>query len=95
MNKEKEKISKKFNYDGSTTYLFQDENGDAQMTVYNISSGVKVIHHSFHTDSSYLGAAKKGNVIEIHHCREGRIEHSLNNSFFYLMPGDLALDMVK
>lgn len=65
------------------------------MTVYNISSGVKVIHHSFHTDSSYLGAAKKGNVIEIHHCREGRIEHSLNNSFFYLMPGDLALDMVK
>lgn len=95
MNKEKEKISKKFNYDGSTTYLFQDENGDAQMTVYNISSGVKVIHHSVHTDCSYLGAAKKGNVIEIHHCREGRIEHSLNNSYFYLMPGDLALDMVK
>lgn len=59
MNKEKEKISKKFNYDGSTTYLFQDENGDAQMTVYNISSGFKVIHHSFHTDSSYLGAEKK------------------------------------
>lgn len=95
MNKERERINKKFNNDGSITYLYQDETGDAQMTIYNISSGVKVMYHSVHADYSYLGTVKKGNVIEIHHCREGRIEHSFNDIYFYLMPGDLAVDMVK
>lgn len=88
-------VNKKVHDDNSATYMFQGENGDSQMTIYTISDGIKVIHHAVHTDRSYLGAVKKGNVIEIHHCREGRMERSFDDNCFYLMPGDLAMDIVK
>lgn len=81
--------------DGATTYSFLDDNGDSQMKVYNLSPGIKLTHHSVHTDRSYLGTAKKGNVIEIHHCREGRMECSYEDGYLYLMPGDLAIEIVE
>lgn len=88
-------VGKRLNTDNSATYIFQGENGDAKMTVYTISPGIKVVYHSVHTDRSYLGTVKKGNVIEIHHCREGRMELPFDGSYFYLTPGDLAVDIVK
>lgn len=88
-------VDKKLGADNSATYIFQSENGDAGMTVCTISPGIKVVHHSVHTDRSYLGTVKKGNVIEIHHCREGRMERPFDGNYFYLMPGDLAIDIVK
>lgn len=86
-------VSKQACQDGATTYSFVDNNGDSQMKIYNLSPGIKLTHHSVHTDRSYLGAAKKGNVIEIHHCREGRMECSYEDGYLYLMPGDLAIGM--
>jgi len=65
------------------------------MKIYNLSPGIKLTHHSVHTDRSYLGAAKKGNVIEIHHCREGRMECSYEDGYLYLMPGDLAIGIAE
>lgn len=88
-------VSKKFNNDGSITYKFRGDSGDSQMTVYNVFPGIRVVHHAVHTDRSFLGTSKKGNVIEIHHCVEGRIEKQLDDTYFYLMPGDLAVDVVK
>ena len=38
-----------------------------------------------------LGLSGHERVIEIHHCREGRIEQQFENEFFYLMPGDLSI----
>lgn len=58
-------VSKESCPDGATTYSFLNDNGDSQMKVYNLSPGIKLTHHSVHTDRSYLGTAKKGNVIEI------------------------------
>lgn len=88
-------VSKKACADGATMYSFSDENGDSGMRVYNLSPGIKLTHHSVHTNRSYLGTAKKGNVIEIHHCREGRMECSFGDGYLYLMPGDLAVEIVK
>ncbi len=81
--------------DGSTLYSFVDDSGDSQMKVYSLLPGINLIHHSVHIDRSYLGAAKKGNVIEIHHCLEGRIECSYENGHLYLTPGDLAVEIVE
>lgn len=88
-------VKKDFCRDGATTYSFLNDNGDSQLTVYNLFPGIKLTYHSVHTDRSYLGTAKKGNVIEIHHCREGRMECSYGEDYLYLMPGDLAIDIVK
>ena len=88
-------VNKTFHNDGSVTYFFIDENGDSEMRIYNLFPGVKVIYNSVHTAYSSLGSLRKGNLIEIHHCREGRIEKQNKDSFFYLMPGDLSLSISK
>lgn len=77
--------------DGAVIYSFPDDNGDSQMKIYNLSPGIELTHHSVHTDRSRLGRKKRGKVIEIHHCREGRMECSCNGGYLYLMPGDLAV----
>ncbi len=88
-------VNKEFCSDGATTYSFFSDNGDSQMKIYNLLPGIKLTHHSVHTDRSYLGTSKKGNVIEIHHCREGRMECSGKDGYLYLMPGDLAIEIVE
>lgn len=85
----------KESHEDSVTYAFQEENGNMEMTVWVISYGIKLIHHCVHTNRSYLGTAKKGNVIEIHHCLQGRMECQLEHDYFYVTPGDLAIDIVK
>lgn len=42
-----------------------------------------------------LGAGISGNLIEIHHCREGRLEHEYGDELVYLMPGDLSVSRRK
>lgn len=88
-------VGKESCLDGAMIYSFTNEHGDSQMRVYNISPGIKLTHHSVHTDRSYLGSSKKGNVIEIHHCREGRMERPYIGGHLYLVPGDLAIEIVK
>lgn len=88
-------VNKKKNIDGSTTYSFRNENGDSQMVVYQIFSGIKLVYHAVHTDRSFLGSAKKGNLIEFHHCKEGRMERQHKEHYFYLMPGDLSVNIVN
>lgn len=87
-------VRKTFCPDGAVRYSLQDEHGDSQMKIYHLSPGIKLTHHSVHTDSSYLGTVKKGNTIEIHHCREGRMECVHNGKYLYLTPGDLAIEIV-
>lgn len=88
-------VSKQVCHDGATTYSFVDHNGDSQMKIYNLSPGIELIHHSVHTDRSYLSTEKNGNVIEIHHCREGRMECSYEDGYLYLMHGDLAIGIAE
>lgn len=78
---------------GNTTYLFQNDKGDAKITVHTVFPGVELIYNSVHTDRFHLGSKTEGHLIEIHHCREGRIEQQLEDEFFYLMPGDLSVSM--
>ena len=74
-------------------HSFSNDTGDAQMTVYQVFPGIELVYNSVHMDSFELGVAAEGNLIEIHHCREGRIEQQFRDEFFYLMPGDLSIAM--
>lgn len=72
-------------------HTFSNDTGDAQMTVYQVFPGITLSYNAVHMDSFELGDAAEGNIIEIHHCREGRIEQRHMDQFFYLMPGDLSI----
>lgn len=74
-------------------YTFVDDIGDAVLTVYEVFPGVQLVYCAAHTDKIDLETVLSGNVIEIHHCREGRIEQQFEDEFFYLMPGDFSLSL--
>lgn len=73
------------------TFTFWDDTGDAAITVYKVFPGVQLAYHSVHMDQLHLDAGMRGNLIEIHHCREGHIEQEFDDFFFYLTPGDLSI----
>lgn len=72
-------------------FLFEDETGDASVSVYEVFPGVQLAYHSVHMDQLHPDPAMEGRLIEIHHCREGRIEQQFEDHFFYLTPGDLSV----
>lgn len=74
-------------------YSYQDTNGDIQMEEYSLFPGIKLMIHSIHTESMNREKTEKGRIMEIHHCREGRMERTFEDSYYYLMPGDLAIDI--
>jgi len=75
-------------------YSYQDTNGDIQMEEYSLFPGIKLMVHSIHTECMTRQNTEKGRIVEIHHCREGRMERVFEDSYYYLMPGDLALDVM-
>lgn len=85
-------VTKRSFADGSTAYFFSDDSGERQMRVYHIAPGIRLTQHSIHTDHLRLNTPQKGSVIEIHHCREGRMEYAAGGSFVYLTPGDLVIE---
>ncbi len=74
-------------------YVFTNDIGDATMTIYEVFPGVQLVYHSVHMDELDLSFTTEGNFIEIHHCREGRIEQQLEDQYFYLTPGDLSISI--
>ena len=74
---------------------FCAEKGDTRITVHTVFPGIDLAYHSVHTDGCCLRTEAQGNFIEIHHCREGRMEQCQKKGFFYLMPGDLSVSRRK
>lgn len=70
-----------------------DENGEVVMTGYRIFPGIELVFNDIHSPKCVIDHGRKGNVIEIDHCREGRLERESGDEFFYLAPGDLAIGM--
>ena len=76
-------------------YRSANDLGDAELTVYEVFPGVQLVYSSVHMDRFDLGNVLAGNMIEIHHCREGRIEQELEEECCYLMPGDFCIALRK
>lgn len=76
-------------------YSLQDRTGDAEFKVHKVFHGIELVYNSVHRDKCSLDIPVSGTVIEIQHCREGRIEQQFNDRYFYLMPGDLSVVIRK
>lgn len=77
-------------------YLYSDDTGDAQIIVYQLFPGVEVAYISVHMADFNFGLfeQKEGNnYVNIHYCKEGRIEQEVTQEFFYLMPGDCSISI--
>lgn len=77
-----------------TEYAFNDETGDAHITVYHLFPGVEVAYVSAHMgdfDFALIEQKYRHNYVGIHFCKEGRIEWEIGNEFLYLMPDDCLI----
>ena len=95
MEKSDYKVIESTSSDGSTIYSFVDKSGDSQLKVYDLMTRITLTHHSAHTNRFYSYTKKGESLIEIYHCREGRMECSYKDGYFYLMPGDLAIGIIE
>ena len=62
-------------------------------TEYEVFPGISVVQYNSHTQMGILKEkdTEKGDVFEIFHCREGRMECNVENDFCYISPGDLLI----
>ncbi len=73
------------------SWVTADENGEVVMTGYRVFPGIDLVFNDIHTQRCVMDHGRVGNIIEIDHCRQGRIEREYGDEFFYLAPGDLAI----
>lgn len=77
----------------STSVQITDENGRFLMTSYQVFPGIHFIYSDAHIQSVRFEERKttSNDIIEISHCREGRLECNIHGEFCYLTPGDLCI----
>ena len=69
----------------------QDGTGHAHIQVYQVFPGVELAYRNISMKQCPMGNPKDGTFLEIHYCREGRMEYCLENDCHYLFPGDLSV----
>lgn len=77
--------------DGCVVYRIADGSGDMMITSYFVFPGIQLVYYDVHMGKCSIDYGVLGNVMEINHCREGRIECGYRDEFFYLTQGDLAV----
>ncbi|MDO4285596.1 MAG: AraC family transcriptional regulator [Eubacteriales bacterium] len=76
----------------STLYRLKGlDGGEVLMTSYALFPGIELIYNDVHTHSCGIEKGVNGNLFEINHCAEGRIECRFRKDYLYLGPGDLAI----
>lgn len=87
-------LEKTANEDGSILYRYQNETGDILMRDYTVFPGIHVAFNDVHMngcDMNVSASPAVENILEIDHCKEGRIECLRGNDYVYLSDGDLAV----
>ena len=74
-----------------TVYCFEETGEKLLMTAYPVFPGIELIYNDVHTDSFRSLRPEGCELMEIHHCREGRVEYSCGEDSYFLAPGDLAV----
>ncbi|MBR6771233.1 MAG: helix-turn-helix transcriptional regulator [Lachnospiraceae bacterium] len=81
--------------EGQDSILTQiaNEKGQYLMTAYQVLPGITFIYNDAHIQQVCFEERKtvSNDMIEISHCREGRLECNIHGEFCYLTPGDLAI----
>ncbi len=67
-------------------------NGLGMMTVYQVYPGIQLIYNDFEASGCEWDSVIGSNVLEINHCREGRVgSRLLSGACLYLGEGDLSI----
>ena len=75
-----------------TVYCLSTAEGEVRRTVYPVFPGISLIYNDAHQCACRLERLDPPGLLEIHHCREGRIEYAYGGEHYFLAPGDLSVD---
>lgn len=77
---------------GCSVCKIEDDMGSMEMTIYDVYPGICLIYNDVHIPRCTVAVNHTvGNVIEIEHCREGRIACRDGDHYFYLTQGDISI----
>lgn len=76
-------------------WKYENDNGEAVITSYSVFPGVSLAYNDVHLPSGQIERTVSDTILEINHCREGRMECELRDEFFYLAPGDFSIARKK
>lgn len=75
-----------------TVYRITENDGDIIMTSYRVFDGIYLIYNDVHAQTCAINNNEVGEILQINHCVEGRIECSFYaDEYMYLEPGDMAI----
>ena len=81
--------------DDCTVYRLTNDSGDVVMTSFDVFPGIHLIYNDVHIQRCEIERTDIGDIIEINHCREGRIECEFRDEFCYLSQGDVSISRKK
>lgn len=74
-------------------YRLRSSDGEVIKTCYPVFPGITITYNDVHASYCQMGRAAETGLVEINHCREGRVEYQLGEDYFYLAPGDLSVTL--
>lgn len=77
--------------EGCTLLRIPGTDGEAVVRCFRVFPGITLQYHDVHAKSCIVCPETDSGVFEIRHCREGRMEGSDAERFYYMEPGDLAV----
>lgn len=77
--------------DARCVYTLSGSDGRVQITQYAVFPGIWLLYRDVHAGIHIPVAASTAGLLEIDHCREGRLEFQYGQAHFFLAPGDLAV----
>ncbi len=80
------------NKDGISTYEIKNESGTGMLSCYFVAPGLYICYNDIHLSYVEQNYVSKKNILQIHHCAEGRVEYEMqDNTFGYIKPGNIAV----
>lgn len=64
---------------------------ESRITAYSVFPGIQLVMRDIHSPHCRITQQSSSAILEISHCREGRLEYETGDRFCYLTPGDLAI----
>ena len=72
-------------------YRLTDAPEESRITAYTIFPGIQIVYRDIHSPNCLIRQKTTDVILEISHCREGRLEYEADDNCCYLMPGDIAI----
>lgn len=73
------------------TYELLGQDGDIKLRIYTVFPGISIVFEDVHAQHCKFKRTLSDSVFEIQHCREGRMEFSDQDDYYYIGPGDLSI----